>query len=400
MIDSAVRSFVRRMGWLVALQLSCLSGPGESSTRLPRLQSADRARIARSDRRRRRPPRCPGRPADPVAERAPARSPSAGRRPSSQALVGQRVEAIRRRGKFLIIDLDRDAVVVNPMLTGRFQLAAPRRQAARPRPRSSLGVRAARSRAPGRCRRLDARRGVAAGRRCRRRGPLSRPDPDGQGLPPAGRRRPAACPGSGETRSGPDADDPALTLDVWRDRIRRHPGELKNLLRNQAFVAGHRQRLQRRDPARGAAAAVPEARRRLARARRWTPSTRRRARRWPTPSTSCASASRRPSRRRCATSSRSTTRAASRVRAAARGSPRSRPGASSPRTAGAASTDGGRATSETVPSDRRCRRASSGQLEDLADMQLRWVRDAVEVDEHLDRRPELGGDATQRVAAS
>ena len=31
---------------------------------------------------------------------------------------------------------------------------------------------------------------------------------------------------------------PALTLDVWRERIRRHPGELKNLLRNQAFVAG------------------------------------------------------------------------------------------------------------------------------------------------------------------
>ena len=41
-----------------------------------------------------------------------------------EALVGQRVEAIRQRGKFLMIDLDRDAVVVNPMLTGRFQLAA------------------------------------------------------------------------------------------------------------------------------------------------------------------------------------------------------------------------------------------------------------------------------------
>jgi formamidopyrimidine-DNA glycosylase len=37
---------------------------------------------------------------------------------------------------------------------------------------------------------------------------------------------------------GPDADDPELTLDVFRARIRRHPGELKNLLRNQAFVAG------------------------------------------------------------------------------------------------------------------------------------------------------------------
>jgi formamidopyrimidine-DNA glycosylase len=37
---------------------------------------------------------------------------------------------------------------------------------------------------------------------------------------------------------GPDADDPELTLDVFRARIRRHPGELKNLLRNQHFVAG------------------------------------------------------------------------------------------------------------------------------------------------------------------
>jgi len=42
----------------------------------------------------------------------------------------------------------------------------------------------------------------------------------------------------GEGEQGPDADDPALTLEAWRARIRRHPGELKNLLRNQAFVAG------------------------------------------------------------------------------------------------------------------------------------------------------------------
>jgi formamidopyrimidine-DNA glycosylase len=41
-----------------------------------------------------------------------------------------------------------------------------------------------------------------------------------------------------DAAQGPDADDPALTLDVWRDRIRRHHGELKNLLRNQEFVAG------------------------------------------------------------------------------------------------------------------------------------------------------------------
>ena len=41
------------------------------------------------------------------------------------ALVGQAVTAIRQHGKFLEIDLDRDRVVVNPMLTGRFQLSDP-----------------------------------------------------------------------------------------------------------------------------------------------------------------------------------------------------------------------------------------------------------------------------------
>lgn len=55
-------------------------------------------------------------------------------------------------------------------------------------------------------------------------------------LRPAGVARPV--PGLGGVDQGPDADDPGLTLEVWRERIKRHPGELKNLLRNQEFVAG------------------------------------------------------------------------------------------------------------------------------------------------------------------
>ena len=55
-------------------------------------------------------------------------------------------------------------------------------------------------------------------------------------LLPAGVERPV--PGRGPARWVPTRSIPALTLEVWRDRIRRHPGELKNLLRNQAFVAG------------------------------------------------------------------------------------------------------------------------------------------------------------------
>jgi formamidopyrimidine-DNA glycosylase len=37
---------------------------------------------------------------------------------------------------------------------------------------------------------------------------------------------------------GPDADDPGLDLRSWRERIRKHRGELKNLLKEQVFVAG------------------------------------------------------------------------------------------------------------------------------------------------------------------
>jgi formamidopyrimidine-DNA glycosylase len=151
-------------------------------------------------------------------------------------LIGQRVESIRRRGKFLLIDLDRDEIACNPMLTGRFQLASPRDK-------------------------MPSKTAVVLGFGARPNGPpadaagwtrgagwLPEPDatpevryrdPTQMGkvyLRPAGLDRPVA--GLGGADQGPDADDPELTLTVWRERIRRHPGELKNLLRNQAFVAG------------------------------------------------------------------------------------------------------------------------------------------------------------------
>ena len=152
------------------------------------------------------------------------------------ALVGQHVTAIRRKGKFLEIDLDRDRIVVNPMLTGRFQLAAP-------------GTK------------LPSKTAVVLGFGERRATPGFTParwtrgapwlpaddaqpevryrDPTQMGkvyLLPAGTDRPV--PGMAADEMGPEADDEALTLDIWRERIRKHPGELKNLLRNQAFVAG------------------------------------------------------------------------------------------------------------------------------------------------------------------
>jgi formamidopyrimidine-DNA glycosylase len=151
------------------------------------------------------------------------------------ALVGQQLRGLRRRGKFIIFELDPDRVAINAMLTGRFQLAAP---ADKKPPNTAVILGFGPRTAPP----ADAAawtRGATwlpddpAAAEVRYR------DPSQMGkvyLVPAGVQRPV--PGLDGGDLGPDADDPALTLDVWRARIKRHPGELKSLLRNQAFVAG------------------------------------------------------------------------------------------------------------------------------------------------------------------
>jgi formamidopyrimidine-DNA glycosylase len=152
-----------------------------------------------------------------------------------EALVGQTVTSIQQRGKFLLIDLDRDRIVVNPMLTGRFQLAGPGVKLPS-KTAVVLGFGAMGSR--GRFRPAAWTRGATWLPDDDAHPEIRYRDPTQMGkvyLRPAGVDRP--IPGLG-AEQGPDADDPALTLDVWRARIKRHPGELKNLLRNQAFVAG------------------------------------------------------------------------------------------------------------------------------------------------------------------
>ena len=152
-----------------------------------------------------------------------------------EALVGQALGSISRRGKLLFFDFERDRIVANPMLTGRFQLASP----GAPLPTKTAVVVAfgPRTGAPRKRARWTAKApwmpADAATVEVRYR------DPTQMGkvyLLPAG--IPRVVPGLTDGEIGPDADDPALTLDVWRARIRRHPGELKNLLRNQAFIAG------------------------------------------------------------------------------------------------------------------------------------------------------------------
>ena len=152
-----------------------------------------------------------------------------------QALTGQQVGAIRRRGKFLLITLEHDAIACNPMLTGRFQLASPAdKLPAKTAVVLGFGPRGS---GPGDAARWTTGAGWMPAHDARVE--VRYRDPTQMGkiyLRPAGVDRPV--PGLGEPEQGPDADDPVLTLEVWRERIRRHPGELKNLLRNQAFVAG------------------------------------------------------------------------------------------------------------------------------------------------------------------
>ena len=152
-----------------------------------------------------------------------------------EALNKQQVQSIRRRGKFLVLDLSRDRVVISPMLTGRLQLCSP----AVARPRGTAVV-------------------LAFGRRSSRPSDVASWTEGAAWLPsddelvevryrdptqmgkvyvlPAGLNR--TVPGFWPGEPGPDADDPEFDIEHWRARIRRHHGELKSLLRNQEFVAG------------------------------------------------------------------------------------------------------------------------------------------------------------------
>jgi len=151
-----------------------------------------------------------------------------------QALVGQSLRSVLRRGKFVELVFDRDAVVVNAMLSGRFQLAAP--GATLPNRTAVILGFGPRDGQPSNT--AEWTRDAPWVPADHASAELRYRDPTQMGkvyVIPAGVDRPV--PGH-DASLGPDADDPALTIDVWRDRIRRHPGELKPLVRNQTFVAG------------------------------------------------------------------------------------------------------------------------------------------------------------------
>jgi len=128
---------------------------------------------------------------------------------AAEQLAGRAFTGAARRGKFLLLPLDNGTtVIVNPMLNGRLRYGEPLR---RERVRDSLVVT------------------LADGRELRYH------DASDMGkvyLTDSLSKVPAF------DGQGPDADDPTLTLELFRERLRRHTGEVKGILTNQAFVAG------------------------------------------------------------------------------------------------------------------------------------------------------------------
>jgi len=151
------------------------------------------------------------------------------------ALDGDRLRNVRRRGKFLILETDRTSIWASPMLTGRFAMVAP----GAARPRASITLRFGPLVGPGQKRPAQWTRDAGWMPDLDAEVELRYLDPTRMGklyLVPVA--TPRSVPGAGAAELGPDADDPALTVEDFRARIRRHPGEIKGLLRNQSFVAG------------------------------------------------------------------------------------------------------------------------------------------------------------------
>ncbi len=124
-------------------------------------------------------------------------------------LRGRTVDRLSRRGKFMQFHLGDLMLLDNPMLGGRFQW-------------SSAAERVAAA--------TVVRLGFEGGDELR----LTDTARMGRIYLVAADRVALDVPGFAD--QGPDAL--GVTLEEWSARIRRHPGELKNLLRNQAFVAG------------------------------------------------------------------------------------------------------------------------------------------------------------------
>ena len=133
----------------------------------------------------------------------------------SASLTGQALSRVWRRGKFLVFDAGDRHLVINPMLGGRLQWVPAPVAGARKGSKQVGSVLFAMEFAGGESLKLTDFARMA------RVYLVERDDFD-------------SVPGWAEL--GPEANE--VSAEDFAARIRRHPGELKNLLRNQAFIAG------------------------------------------------------------------------------------------------------------------------------------------------------------------
>jgi formamidopyrimidine-DNA glycosylase len=129
----------------------------------------------------------------------------------ARELTGRKLHSIARRGKFVLFEFadGGSRLVINPMLGGRFALAS---RAAPEIADTCFTLQFDRA--------LDFRFvDSTLGARI-----YLTADPE-QDVPAF-------------ADLGPDALDPALTLEAFLARLKRHRGEIKNVLRNQVFVSG------------------------------------------------------------------------------------------------------------------------------------------------------------------
>ncbi len=125
-------------------------------------------------------------------------------------LIGKEFLGFRADGKFLIAELSENLeVIINPMLTGRIRLA---RIPRKPIKEDAIALT------------IDERSLWYSDRKSMGR----------VYLVAKGKYEDVAE----FADRGPSALDPELTLDVFKKRIRKHNGQIKNVLRNQRFVKG------------------------------------------------------------------------------------------------------------------------------------------------------------------
>ncbi|MFW9794131.1 MAG: Fpg/Nei family DNA glycosylase [Candidatus Thorarchaeota archaeon] len=123
--------------------------------------------------------------------------------------VGEKIDSVRADGKFLIISMTHHDFVVNPMLTGRFRVI-PRFK----KPTSYDMVS------------IHTGEGTLWYSDRKKMGRIYLVSKDDYSEV------------AGFKNRGPSALDSELTLEIFRERIKRHNGQIKNVLRNQRFVKG------------------------------------------------------------------------------------------------------------------------------------------------------------------